>query len=135
MLSGAFTSLAVLMLVVGFPTVISTYFAGRDLLQLILAPVTTAEMFIARSLFAMSANTLAAAIFLAFVAGLGAGSGASPLYYVTAFVLLAVLVLMVTAFQLIFMAGVPHLLPPPGAPRAASAVASATAAGLHPLSA
>lgn len=133
MLSGAFTSLAVLMLVVGFPTVIATYFAGRDLLQLILAPVTTAEIFIARSVFAMSANTLAAAIFLSFVAGLGAGSGASPVYYVTALVLLAVLVLMVTAFQLIFMAGVLKLVPARVARDVAIGVASVTGAGLYLL--
>ena len=133
MLSGAFTSLAVLMLVVGFPTVISTFFAGRDLVQLILAPVTAAEIFIARSLFAMSANTLAAAIFLTFVAGLGAGSGASPLYYVTALVLLAVLVLMVTALQLIFMAGVLKLVPARVARDVAIAVASVTGAGLYLL--
>src|SRR5437016_12260821 len=38
-LAGAFTALSVLMLVVGFPTVIASYFAGRDLMQLILAPV------------------------------------------------------------------------------------------------
>src|SRR2546423_3003197 len=56
-LAGAFTALSVLMLVVGFPTVIASYFSGRDLMQLILAPVRTTEIFLARSLFAMSANT------------------------------------------------------------------------------
>jgi len=39
LLAGGFTALSVLMLVVGFPTVIATFFVGRDLLQLVLAPV------------------------------------------------------------------------------------------------
>src|SRR4029077_17461476 len=47
-LVGGFTGLSVLMLVVGFPTVIATFFVGRDLLQLALAPVRTIEIFAAR---------------------------------------------------------------------------------------
>ncbi len=132
-LAGAFTALSVMMLVVGFPSVIASYFAGRDLMQLILAPVRTSEIFLARSLFAMSANILVAALFLAFIVGLGAGSGASPLYYLLALVLVVVQVLLISALQVNFMAAVLRWVPARIARDVALAVASATGAGLYLL--
>ncbi|OLB90404.1 MAG: hypothetical protein AUI15_24935 [Actinobacteria bacterium 13_2_20CM_2_66_6] len=132
-LAGAFTALSVLMLVVGFPTVIASYFAGRDLMQLILSPVRTSEIFIARSLFAMSANILFGTLFLTFIAGLGAGSGASPLYYVLALVLVVVQVLLISALQVNFMAAVLRWVPARLARDVALAVASVTGAGLYLL--
>ena len=48
-LTGGFTSLSVLMLVIGFPTVIATFFVGRELLQLVLAPVRPIDIFAAFS--------------------------------------------------------------------------------------
>ena len=54
LLVGGFTGLSVLMLVVGFPTVIATFFVGRDLLLLTLAPVRTIEIFAARLTLAMA---------------------------------------------------------------------------------
>ncbi|HEV2140136.1 MAG TPA: hypothetical protein VGT01_03010 [Candidatus Dormibacteraeota bacterium] len=130
-LAGAFTALSVLMLVVGFPTVIATYFAGRDLMQLILAPVRTGEIFLARSLFAMSANLLVAAVFLTFVAGVGAGSGASPLFYVLAVMLVVLQVLLVTSLQATFMAAVLRWVPARLARDVAIAVAGFTGAGAY----
>ncbi len=130
-LAGAFTGLSVMMLVVGFPSVIGSYFAGRDLLQLVLAPISTREIFVARSLFAMSANVLVALLFLVFVAGLGAGSGASPLYYALALGLVAVQVLLVTALQVDVMAGVLRWVPARIAREVAVAVASIVGAGLY----
>ncbi|TMC85839.1 MAG: hypothetical protein E6J06_02570 [Chloroflexi bacterium] len=132
-LAGAFTALSVMMLVVGFPSVIASYFAGRDLMQLILAPVRTSEIFLARSLFAMSANTLVAALFLTFIVGLGAGSGASPLYYLLALVLVVIQVLLISALQVNFMAAVLRWVPARIARDVALAVASATGAGLYLL--
>ena len=70
-LVGGFTGLSVLMLVVGFPTVIATFFVGRDLLQLALAPVRTIEIFAARLTLAIGANLLISCILLAIVLGLG----------------------------------------------------------------
>ncbi len=102
-LAGGFTTLSVLMLVVGFPTVIATFFVGRDLLQLVLAPVRPYEIFAARLLLAMSANLLISAILLAAAFGVGAGSSASLPYYVIAFVLIFVQVLIITAAQAILM--------------------------------
>jgi len=37
LLAAAFTGLSLLMLVIGFPTVIASFFVGRDLLQLVVA--------------------------------------------------------------------------------------------------
>ena len=131
MLAGAFTALSVLMLVVGFPSVIATYFAGRDLMQLVLAPVSALEIFLARSLFAMSANLLVAIIFLIFVVGVGVGSGASLLYYPLALVLVFVQVLLVTALQAVFMAAVLRWVPARIARDVAVAVASVAGGGLY----
>lgn len=130
-LAGAFTALAVMMLVVGFPSVIGSYFAGRDLMALVLAPVSIRDIFLARSLFAMSANALVAALFLVFVAGLGAGSQASPLYYLLALVLVVVQVLSVTALQVLVMAGVLRVVPARIAREVAVAVAGVGGAALY----
>lgn len=131
MLAGAFTALSVLMLVVGFPSVIATYFAGRDLMQLVVAPVRSTEIFLARSLFAMSANLLVAVIFLIFVAGVGAGSGASPFYYMLALILVFVQVLLVTALQATLMAAVLRWVPARIARDVAVALASIAGGGLY----
>jgi len=131
MLAGAFTALSVLMLVVGFPSVIATYFAGRDLMQLVLAPVSSLEIFLARSLFAMSANLLVAVVFLIFVVGVGVGSAASLLYYPLALVLVFVQVLLVTALQAVFMAAVLRWVPARIARDVAVAVASVAGGGLY----
>src|SRR2546427_10874122 len=69
LLSAAFTGLSLLMLLIGFPTVIASLFVGRDLLQLVVAPVRTRDIFVARLVTAMSANILLSGVLLA--AGLG----------------------------------------------------------------
>ena len=43
LLAAAFTGLSLLMLVIGFPTVIASFFVGRDLLQLVVAPVRSRD--------------------------------------------------------------------------------------------
>ncbi len=73
LLAGAFTALSVLMLVLGFPTVIGNFFVGPDLLQLVLAPIRPVEIFAARALLAVRANVLLALVVLAFVVGVGIG--------------------------------------------------------------
>ena len=131
MLAGGFTALAVLMLVLGFPTVIGNFFVGPDLLQLVLAPIRTRDIFIARSLLAMRANLLLACVVLAFVVGVGVGSGASLLYYPIVLALLFVQVLAVTALQVILMAVVLRFVPSRIARDVAVAVAGVAGAGLY----
>ena len=131
MLAGAFTALSVLMLVLGFPTVIGNFFVGPDLLQLVLAPIGSVDIFLARALLAMRANILLAGVVLAFIAGVGVGSGVSPAYYVAALFLIFVQVLVVTALQAILMSAVLRIVPARIARDVAVAVAGLTGAGLY----
>ena len=131
MLVGAFTALSVLMLVLGFPTVIGNFFVGADLLQLVLAPVRAVDIFVARAVLAMRANVLLAGVVLAFIGGAGVGSGAPALYYPLALVLLAVQVLALTALQVILMAAVLQFVPSRIARDVSVAVAGLAGGGLY----
>ncbi len=130
-LVGGFTGLSVLMLVVGFPTVIATFFVGRDLLQLALAPVRTLEIFAARLILAMGANLLISSILLAVVLGVGFGSRAPFTYYLAAVPLIVLQVLVVTATQTALMSLVLRWVPARLARDVAAAVAGLTGAGLY----
>jgi len=131
MLAGGFTALSVLMLVVGFPTVIATFFVGRDLLQLVLAPVRPIEIFAARLLLAMSANLLISLILLMATLGLGVGSHAPPVYFVLAVILIFLQVLLATAVQVILMSVVLQWVPARRARDVAAAVAGLAGAGFY----
>jgi Putative ATP-binding cassette len=131
LLVGGFTGLSVLMLVVGFPTVIATFFVGRDLLLLTLAPVRTVEIFAARLTLAMAANLLISSILLAVILGVGAGAGAPAIYFVVAVPLVFVQVLAVTCVQTALMSLVLRWVPARRARDVAAAVAGLTGAGLY----
>jgi hypothetical protein len=130
-LSGGFTSLSVLMLVIGFPTVIATFFVGRELLQLVLAPVRPIDIFAARLLIAMSANLLISSILLMAALGVGVGSGAPLVYFPLAVLLIFVQVLVVTALQAILMSAVLRWVPARVARDVAAAVAGLSGAGFY----
>jgi hypothetical protein len=131
LLVGGFTGLSVLMLVVGFPTVIATFFVGRDLLLLTLAPVRTVEIFVARLTLAMAANLLISSILLAVILGIGAGTGAPPIYFVLTVPLVFVQVLAITCVQTVLMCVVLRWVPARRARDVAAAVAGLTGAGLY----
>lgn len=130
-LTAGFTALSALMLVIGFPTVIATFFVGRELLQLVVAPVPTREIFAARLILAMGANLLVSGILMAGVLGLGVGAGAPWLYFPGAVVLILVQVLVVTALQAILMTVVLRWIPARLARDVAAAVAGVTGAGFY----
>ena len=130
-LTGGFTSLSVLMLVIGFPTVIATFFVGRELLQLVLAPVRPIDIFAARLLIAMSANLLISSILLMSTLGVGVGSGAPLAYFPLAVVLIFIQVLVVTALQAILMSVVLRWVPARLARDVAAAVAGLAGAGFY----
>ena len=130
-LAGGFTGLSVLMLVVGFPTVIASFFVGRDLLQLVLAPVRPIEIFAARLVLAMSANLLISGILLMATLGVGVGSGAPVVYYVLAVVLVFVQVLVITASQAVLMSLVLQWIPARLARDVAAGVAGLAGAGFY----
>ena len=130
-LVGGFTGLSVLMLVVGFPTVIATFFVGRDLLQLALAPIRPIEIFIARLTLAIGANLLISGILVAVVFGIGAGGRAPLAYFALAVPLIFVQVLVITSLQTLLMSVVLRWVPARMARDVAAAVAGLTGAGLY----
>lgn len=130
-LAAAFTALAVLMFVLGFPTVIASLFVGRDLLQLVLAPVRPVEIFIARVLLAMIANLLISSLLLASSLGIGVGSGAPLAFYVLAVLMIIAQVLIVTAFQALLMSIVLRWIPARLARDFAAGLAGLTGAGFY----
>jgi hypothetical protein len=131
LLVGGFTGLSVLMLVVGFPTVIATFFVGRDLLLLTLAPIRAIEIFAARLALAMAANLLISSILLAVILGIGVGTGAPLAYFLLAVPLVFVQVLAVTSIQTVLMSVVLTWVPARRARDVAAAVAGLTGAGLY----
>ncbi|HXC80017.1 MAG TPA: hypothetical protein VNU19_23550 [Candidatus Acidoferrum sp.] len=131
LLVGGFTGLSVLMLVVGFPTVIATFFVGRDLLLLTLAPVRTVEIFAARLTLAMAANLLISSILLAVILGVGAGAGAPAIYFFVAVPLIFAQVLAITCVQTALMSLVLQWVPARRARDVAALVAGLTGAGLY----
>lgn len=130
-LAGAFTALTASMLVLGFPTVIATLFVGRDLLQLVISPVRTAEIFVARLALAMGANLLLGAILLAGVLGIGAGAGAPFPYFPLAVIMVVIQVLLITSVQAILMSAVLRWVPARLARDVAAAVAGLAGAGFY----
>src|SRR5229473_2903087 len=131
LLAAGFTALSLLMLVVGFPTVISSLFVGRDLLQLVVAPVRTRDIFAARLITAVTANLLLSFILAAGVLGVGAGAGAPWFYFPMALLLIAVQVLVVTALQAILMTAILRWVPAKLARDVAAGVAGLTGAALY----
>lgn len=130
-LAGGFTMLSVLMLVIGFPTVIASLFVGRDLLQLVVAPVRPIEIFISRVVLATSANLFISAIFLMAIVGLGVGSGAPLVFFPLAALLIALQVLVVTSLQSILMTVVLRWVPARLARDVAAGVAGVAGAGFY----
>jgi Putative ATP-binding cassette len=131
LLGAGFTGLSLLMLVVGFPTVIASLFVGRDLLQLVVAPVRTRDIFVARLMTAVTANLLLSFVLAAGVLGVGAGAGAPWFFYPMALLLIAVQVLVVTAVQAILMTVILRWIPAKMARDVAAAVAGLTGAALY----
>jgi hypothetical protein len=131
LLAAGFTGLSLLMLVVGFPTVIASLFVGRDLLQLVIAPVRTRDIFVARLMTAVTANLLLSFILAAGVMGIGAGAGAPWFFFPIALLLIAVQVLIVTALQAILMTAILRWVPAKMARDVAAAVAGLTGAALY----
>jgi hypothetical protein len=125
--------LSVLMLVVGFPTVIASLFVGRDLLQLVVAPVRPIEIFISRVVLAMSANVFIGGILLMAIVGLGVGSGAPSVFYPLAILLIALQVLVVTSLQTILMSVVLRWVPARLARDVAAGVAGFAGAAFYLL--
>lgn len=131
MLVGAFSALSILMLVIGFPTVIANFFIGTDLMLLVLAPVRPVEIFLGRSVLAMRANVLLGFVIAMFVIGAGVGAGAPFLYYVLAISLVALQILAITALQTLLLCLVLQWVPARLARDVSVAVASIAGAVIY----
>lgn len=131
MLVGAFSALSILMLVVGFPTVIANFFVGTDLMQLVLAPVRPVEIFLGRAVVAARANLLLGFVIGMFVLGTGAGAGAPLLFYLIAIVFVVLQVLIVTALQTLLLCLVLQWIPARLARDVSVAVASISGALIY----
>jgi ABC-2 type transport system permease protein len=130
-LAGGFTMLSVLMLVVGFPTVIASLFVGRELLQLVVAPVRPIEIFVSRVVLAMTANFFVGGILLMAILGVGVGSGASFVFYPLAVLLIFLQVLVVTSLQTILMSVVLRWVPARLARDVAAGIAGVSGAAFY----
>src|SRR5258708_18416292 len=71
-----FTSLAMVMMVVGLSSVMVSFFSSRDLLLLAGAPIRLVDIYVARLLVAARASLLVATLLFAALIGYGAGIGA-----------------------------------------------------------
>lgn len=111
MLTFAFTALAVVMLVFGFSTVVSVFYADRDLLLLAAAPVPTGSIFLARLLRASWANSLTAAMLLCALWGFAAGAGLAAEFFAASLILALAEVVALTSVQVILLALAVRLLP------------------------
>jgi hypothetical protein len=106
-----FTTLAMVMVVVGLSSVMVSFFTSRDLLLLAGAPIAVRDIYLARLVVAARASGLVAGLLLASVIGYGAASGAGVGYWLAAPVAIACVVLAVTALQVAMLSLVVRVVP------------------------
>lgn len=107
----AFTALGVVMLVFGFSTVVSAFYADRDLLLLATAPVPPGQIFLARLARSAWANSLTGSMLLSALAGFGLASGFGAAFVGTAALLVLAEVVALTSLQVALLALVVRSVP------------------------
>lgn len=110
-LATAFTALAVFMLLIGFSTVVSAFYADRDLLLLATSPVPAGQVFVARLLRAAWASSLMSSLLTAALWGFGIQTGAGAGFLGLATLLVVLVVIAVTALQVLLLAAVVRVAP------------------------
>ena len=98
-LTMGFTSLAMVMMVVGLSSVMVSFFSSRDLLLLAGAPIQLRDIYVARLLVAARSSLLVATLLFAALIGYGATIGAGIAYWITAPIMVACVVFGATAVQ------------------------------------
>jgi len=106
-----FTTLGMVMLVVGLSSVMVSFFASRDLLLLAIAPVRLVDIYAARLLVAARASVLIAALLLAAMVGYGVAAGVGVLYWIAAPLMVLCTVFAATALQVALLSVVVRLVP------------------------
>ena len=126
LLTLGFTSLGMLMLIVGLSSVLVSFFSSRDLLLLAGAPIRLRDIYLARLVVAARSSVLVASLLLASVVGYGIGIGADFFYWIAAPVTVACVVLTVTAFQVTLLSVIVRIVPMSRARTLVSILAAAT---------
>ncbi|HXA28144.1 MAG TPA: hypothetical protein VN193_05295 [Candidatus Angelobacter sp.] len=106
-----FTTLGMVMLVVGLSSVMVSFFTSRDLLLLAGAPIRVVDIYVARLLVAARASALVAGLLFASVIGYGISIGAGALYWIAAPLAIVCVVLSVTALQVALLSVVVRVVP------------------------
>jgi hypothetical protein len=106
-----FTSLSLVMLVVGLSSVMVSFFASRDLLLLAGAPIRLIDIYLARLLVAARASVLVASLLLAALIGYGASSGAGIAYWIAAPLMVVCMVIAATALQVALLSLIVRVVP------------------------
>ncbi|HEV7679407.1 MAG TPA: hypothetical protein VGQ42_12645 [Candidatus Dormibacteraeota bacterium] len=111
LLTLGYTSLGMIMLVVGLSSVMVSFFTARDLLLLAAAPIRLRDIYLARLLVAARGSALVAALLLASVIGYGVAARAGLGYWIAAPLTIACVVLAVTALQVALLSAVVRVVP------------------------
>jgi ABC-2 type transport system permease protein len=106
-----FTSLGMVMLVVGLSSVMVSFFASRDLLLLAGAPIRLIDIYLARLVVAARASVLVAALLLAALSGYGVAIGAGIGYWVAAPAMVVCVVFGATALQVSLLSAIVRVVP------------------------
>lgn len=106
-----FTSLGMVMLVVGLSSVMVSFFTSRDLLLLAGAPLRLRDIYVARLLVAARASFLVAALLLAALIGYGASNGAGIAYWIATPLMVGCVVIAATALQVALLSAIVRLVP------------------------
>jgi ABC-2 type transport system permease protein len=106
-----FTSLGMVMLVVGLSSVMVSFFTSRDLLLLAGAPLRLRDIYAARLLVAARASLLVAALLLAALIGYGVNAGAGLAYWIATPLLVGCVVVAATALQVALLSAIVRVVP------------------------
>lgn len=129
--AGAFTSLTVLIMVLGLSTVITAFFADRVLLLLALAPIRPRDVFLARLVSASVPGFVVGALVLAVTVGYGVGWGADAGYYAAALLAVALTVVSAVCLLVCVLSVVLRVVPARRARDVANLVAALLAAAFY----
>ena len=110
-LTVGFTSLGMVMAVVGLSSVMVSFFTSRDLLLLAGAPIRLRDIYVARLLVAARASVLVAALLLASLIGYGLALGAGPAYWIAAPLMVVCVVIAATALQVTVLSIIVRVVP------------------------
>jgi len=121
-----FTSLGMVMLVVGLSSVMVSFFTSRDLLLLAGAPIRLRDIYLARLVVAARASALVAGLLLGALVGYGASIGAGIAYWIAVPLMVASVVVGATALQVALLSAIVRVVPASRARTMVSVIAALT---------